>query len=222
MLWRGSRIAFDSLAVHSEFEQIVCSSFPPVGVSDSAVFVEMLSPKGSKRTFQGSVPAFPPFDRLNFHCHPDIEDPDFWLNSSPDGRDESTLVPSTAKRICFGYVQHQQPAAFRGVENIHPFFPSENWTLSVLPVQLAEPELDLDGHDSSGTRIDSMDVEQGGSASDRFARFPPRTQRSPTYWHKATAVGGAIFELQAQRSLPLDDSRVRTWECSYGGCSDIY
>jgi hypothetical protein len=73
------------------------------------------------------------------------------------------------------------------------------------------------------TEKDTMDVESAWSSAERFARFPPRSQRSPTYWHKTTAVGLTVMEAPGgQRALPLDDSRVRTWECSYGGCSDIY
>ena len=87
----------------------------------------------------------------------------------------------------------------------------------------AEAQPDIESDESAiSTGKDGMDVEQSSlSTSERFARFPPRTQRSPTYWHKATAVCGAIVDL-GSCALPLDDCRVRTWECSYGGCSDIY
>ncbi len=85
-----------------------------------------------------------------------------------------------------------------------------------------ESQADIESDESaSSTEKDVMDVEQILPTAERFARFPPRAQRSPTYWHKATAVCGAIVDL-GSCALPLDDCRVRTWECSYGGCSDIY
>jgi hypothetical protein len=91
--------------------------------------------------------------------------------------------------------------------------------MSARPME-SQAEIESDESASSNEK-DGMDVEQSLPTSERFARFPPRTQRSPTYWHKATAVYGAVVDL-GSCALPLDDCRVRTWECGYGGCSDIY
>ncbi len=150
-----------------------------------------------------------------FHCP--IRLSDFCSHfRGPDGRDESLTSPS-AKRVCSTFVQNQQPM-WSGVENIHPYSSSEDWSMHVRPME-SQQDIESDESSSSAEK-DVMDVEQSVSTSDRFARFPPRTQRSPTFWHKATAVCGAIVDL-GNCALPLDDCRVRTWECSYGGCSDI-
>ena len=128
--------------------------------------------------------------------------------------------------MCSAFLQTQQPNFYRDLENIHPYCAPDDWSVDV--VTRPDPHFTVETIENcdtehAGAGKDAMEVDSALSNSERFARFPPRSQRSPTYWHKTTAVGVAGMELPSgQIALPLDDSRVRTWECSYGGCSDIY
>mmetsp|Transcript_32391 Transcript_32391/g.81610 ORF Transcript_32391/g.81610 Transcript_32391/m.81610 type:complete len:177 (-) Transcript_32391:210-740(-) len=69
-----------------------------------------------------------------------------------------------------------------------------------------------------------MDGGSQGEGQMRYARFPPSSQRSPTHYHKASAVDyAAIPSMGSAMGMQVaEDSDIRTWHCGYGGKSDYY
>jgi len=63
-------------------------------------------------------------------------------------------------------------------------------------------------------------MEMDGTEINRYTRFPPSGQYSPTHYHKGTAM--AYVPQMADLDSCMDEPNVRDWQCSYQGVSDIY